>query len=85
MSSRAKVLEVTGNVSSILETRTPISTEDEESFDFDVSGLPEEFQALLNAKRLEHLELWKKYGIGERIEKQAHFTQVVISTDAMVP
>lgn len=84
MSSRAKASDVSEKVAALLEARTRITPEDEESFDFDVSGLPDEFQSLLNAKRREHLELWKEYRIGECVEKQAHFTQIVLSTDVMV-
>ena len=82
LAAGTKTGEVSKSVTSILDAP---SSEAEESFDFDVSGLPDEFQNLLNARKKEHVALWNEYGIGSSVEKQAHFTQVVLSTDVMAP
>lgn len=72
-------------VDSILLAAPTFGPEDEEAFDFDVSGLPDEFRDTLNARKEGHLAFWKEYGITTSVEKQAHFTQIVLRTNAMVP
>ena len=60
------------------------SKEDEDAFDFNVGTLTESYQELFIAMREEHLALWNQYGISKCVEKQAHFTQIVMNGDAVV-